>query len=176
MVRFMPAKAPYVNKKNGAAHWSLARLVDRFYYSRFNRDNLCGLSEGEDIDNSRQHRLYNKADLEEVFKLFFEYLEWAIIEENLGKIRLTNNMDITRTSSKPKLKRANIVDQIKTKDRVKDREYYVTPGKYKYELNLNGEAWERIKALREKDPELTEIKKNLQKEADERNKNEGITN
>ena len=168
--------APYINKKNNSQYWYLPRLVDRFYYSHFNRDPLCGLEEGEEYDDSRQHRLYNKSDVKEVLELFFKFLEWIIPEENLGKLYLSDCISLERVSKLPTVRRATIVDVIKTKGKAKDRELYVTHGRYTWKMNVTGDMYERQKKLRDTDPEFIAKKEELQKSVDERNKNEGNSN
>ena len=173
----MPSnKKPSINKKNGSQYWFLNRLIDRFYTSRFNRDSLCGLEEGEDIDNSRKNRLYNKSDVKEVLELFFKYLEWVIPEENIGKIYLSDCIEIERCPSLPRIKKANIVDVIMSNNRAKEGELYITYGKYNWRLNVTGEMFDRLREVQEKDPEFIERREELQKALDERNKNEGSTN
>lgn len=177
MVRFVPlSENGYQNKKNGSQYWYLNRMIDRFYCSRFNRDNLHGLAEGEDIDNSRSHRLYNKADIKELVHKFFDFMEWVIPEENLGKIYLSDNMTLVREPKLPMIRRANIVDVIKTKGLRKEREQYVTNGRYIWTLEVTGPMWDKLRELQEKDPEFIARREELQKKVEERNRDEGIEN
>lgn len=165
-----------ISKKNGSKYWTLNRLVDRFYYSRFNRDNLHDPAEGEDINNSRSHRLFNKTDIKELLHLFFDYMEWAIPEENLSRIYLTDNMMLERTSRLPTVRRANIVDEIKTKGEKKSGELYVTYGRYIWTVEMTGDLWERQREVQAKDPEFIAKREELQKSVEERNRNEGKGN
>ena len=172
-MRFMPYnETGKISKKNGSKYWTLNRMVDRFYCSRFNRDNLHGLAEGEDIDNSRSHRLFNKADIKELLHLFFDFMEWVIPEENLSKIYLTDNMMLNRSSKLPTVRRSNIVDQIKTKGLRPIGELYVTNGRYIWTLEMTGSLWERHREVQAKDPEFIAKREELQKSVEERNRNE----
>lgn len=162
-----------ISKKNGSKYWTLNRMVDRFYYSRFNRDNLHDPAEGEDIDNSRTHRLFNKTDIKELLHLFFDYMEWVIPEENVSKIYFTENMMLNRSSRLPTIRRSNIVDQIKTKGQRKIGELYVTNGRYVWTMEMTGSLWERHRDVQAKDPEFIAKREELQKIVEERNRNEG---
>ena len=155
---------------NGAKKWTLNSLVDRFYTSRFNRDNLHDPAEGEDIDNSRLYRLYNKSDVKELMHIFFEYFEWVVSEENLCKVYLTKNMSFIRETRLPTVKRANIVDEIRSPNRAKAGELYVTRGKYLWTIYFSGEPHEKQRELQFSDPEFIAKYEELQKKVDERKK------
>lgn len=161
---------PKSNKKNGSQYWTLNALVDRFYTSRFNRDNMHDPAVGEDIDNSRLYRIYNKRDVKELLHIFFDFFEWVINEENLGKIYLTDNLTLVRESKMPTIRRANIVDVLRSPDRAKEGELYVSRGKYLWTLFFSGEAFSRMRDLQFQDPEFKERYDSLEKEANERNR------
>ena len=163
---------PKQNKKNGSQYWTLNSLVDRFYTSRFNRDNMHDPAEGEDIDNSRMYRIYNKSSIKELLHTFFDFFEWVINEENLGRIYLSENMTLMRESKMPQIRRANIVDVLRSPDRAKEGELYVTRGKYIWTLFLSGNAFSRMRELQFRDPEFKEKYDELEIEAAERNKME----
>lgn len=158
-----------INKKNGSRYVSIKQLVDIFYTSRFNRDQYHGLAEGEDIDNSRLYRLYNKSDLLELMELLAQFFEWAIIEKNIGKIYITKDLCLIRESSKPRLKKANFIDVQRLGDKVEDGKYYITSGKYKYSLFFTDEAFERLKKLQENDIEFIQTIEELKPLLEEKN-------
>lgn len=160
------------NKKNGSRYVTLSQLVDMFYVSRFNRDNLHGLDEGEDIDNSRKHRIYNKSDVKELMEIFFEFFEWAVNEKNIGKIYMTKNISFIRNSIMPRLKYATKMDEICLYGGgCKAGEYYITNGRYTWQMYVEGDMYQKMKELWEKDPEFVQKKKELIPELEEKNKN-----
>lgn len=163
---------PKTNKNNGSRYFTLNSLVDRFYTSRFNRDNKHGLSEGEDIDNSKIHRIYNKGDVKDLLHSFFDFFEWVINAENISKVYLTRNLLLERESKMPTVRRANIVDELRSPNRAKAGELYVTRGKYIWTLWLSGDAYEKMRELQHKDPEYMAKYAELQKSVDERNAND----
>lgn len=160
------------SKKNGSRYVTLSQLVDMFYVSRFNRDNLHGLDEGEDIDNSRKHRVYNKSDVKELMIVFMEFFEWVVNEKNLGKIYLSDNVTLVRESTPPRIKYATKMDELcKPEGGCKAGEYYVTCGRYVWQMWLEGDAFKKMKELWMKDPEFTDIREKLIPEMEEKNKN-----
>lgn len=163
---------PKLDKKNGSTFWTLKELVGRFYKSRFNRDNMHDPKENENIDNSMYYRLYTKGDILEIVQNFAQFLEWVIIEENIGRIYLTDNIKIKRESKMPNIRRANIIDQIKTKGRATIGEQYVTHGRYDWVLEITGDPWYQLRQIQEKDPEFIAKREELQKVVEERNRNE----
>ena len=167
---------PQINKKNNSQYWTLNTLVDRFYTSRFNRDNMHCLNAGEDIDNSRAYRVYNKGDVKELIQLFTDYLAWVINAENVSKIRLSEDIALIRETKTPKLKRANIVDEIITNGRVKAGQLYVTNGKYAWTMFLSGDTYEKMTELTTKDPELARLREEAQKRLEERIKKDESNN
>lgn len=163
----MPNKT---NKNNGSKYWTLGELADRFYTSRFNHDEMHDWGEDEDIDNSRQHRLYNKGDTKNLIKKFAAYFEWVLCEENLSRIYITDNITLIRESKLPKVRRANRTDVIRRKGDVKAGEYYVTQGKYSWLMWTKGELMDRMREVQAKDPEFIERVEIKKIEAEERNK------
>ena len=163
---------PVQDKKNGSYFWTLKELVRRFYKSRFNRDNYNDPKENENIDDSIYYRLYAKSDLLEIIENFMDFLEWVIVEENISRVYLTRNMKLVRESKMPLIRRANIIDQIKTKGRATAGEQYVTHGRYDWVVETSGELWHKLKEIQEKDPEFIAKREELEKVVEERNKNE----
>lgn len=167
---------PFTNEANGSHYWNLNQLAHRFYYSRFNRDNMHDPKEGEDINNSRMYRLYNKSDIKELLHSFAEFLEWVIPEENLGKIYLTDNMVLVRRTQYPYIKRANDVIAAATqrggREPMISGRSYIFSGKYVWNLDMSGELAEKMEEVMSKDPQFMAFKEKLQKELEERNKKE----
>ena len=163
---------PVQDKKNGSYFWTLKELIRRFYKSRFNRDNYNDPKENENIDDSIYYRLYAKSDLLEIIENFMDFLEWAIVEENISRVYLTKNIKLVRVSKMPLIRRANIIDEIKTKGRAKAGKQYVTHGRYDWVLEISGEPWYQLKKIQEKDPEFIAKREELEKVVEERNKNE----
>ena len=159
-----------VNQKNGSLYITLSQLIDVFYTSRFNRDSLHSLVEGEDIDNSIKHRLYNKRDLKELMPLFIEFLEWVINEKNLGKIYLSKDLTLVRESTLPSLRYTTKFDE-KAFKRNKEGEYYISTGKYRWMMYVTGDTFAKMKELWLKDPQFEEIIKELTPKMEEKNKN-----
>lgn len=148
------------NKKNGSIMLSLNQLVDLFYVSRFNRDNLHSLEDGEDIDDSRKHRIYNKSSVKELMALFVDFFEWVINAKNISKVRITNDITLIRESTLPKIRRANAFEEKAIKNGSKAGEYYITHGKYIWRLWIDGETYKKMSELRINDPEfIAEIEK-----------------
>ena len=145
-------------------------LVDMFYTSRFNRDNMHDAAEGEDINNSRRHRLFNKKDIKELMSLFCEFFQEALIEENLGKIYITKDITLVRDTTAPRLKYANGFDEQYNPDLCKAGEWYVTTGRYNWKLWIDGDTFKRIKSHWMEDPMLIEKREELRPEMEERNK------
>lgn len=168
---------PKTNKKNGSQYWTLNNLVDKFYTSKFNRDNMHDPAPGEDINDSRLYRIYNKSDVKDLIHLLADYFEWAIGEENVSKLYITDNITLERETRLPTVRRANIVDELRSPERVKTGEIkagklYVTRGKYAWVMNLTGGTFQKMRELQYKDPEFIEKYEELQKSVDERNKND----
>lgn len=161
---------PFTNKENGSQYWTLNYLGHRFYYSKFNRDNLHDLKEGEDINYSRMYRLYNKTDIKELLHHLADYLEWALVEENLGKIYITDNIELVRKPVLPYVRRANQIEEIVTKGGRKAGICYLNSGKYTYQLTVAGDLEEKLADLAEKDPQFIKKKEELQSVLEERNK------
>lgn len=159
------------NKRNGSKEWTIGQLVDRFYTSRFNRDNLFDPKPGEDIENSIKHRLYNKSDVKELMKVFAEFFIWAINAENIGKIYLSKEVVLVRESKLPRLKKANNIDAQYLGDKVEPGKYYITDGRYAWLLWLTGDTFKKMQELRALDPEFIAAKEQLLPEMEERNKN-----
>lgn len=160
------------SKKNGSKYLSLSQIVDGFYPSRFNRDNLCDPDKGEDIDNSIKHRLYNKKDVKELMGLLAQYFEWAINTKNISRVYLTDNIMLIRDSKLPRIKYATDIDvKCLGEDKCKPGEYYITDGNYAWSMWLTGDAYKAMQALRDSDPEFIQVKKELQPLLEEKNKN-----
>lgn len=160
-----------INKKNGSMYVTRNHLVDMFYVSRFNRDNLHDLVEGEDIDNSRHYRLYNKSDVKELMSLFFSFFEWVINAKNLSKIYLTDDITLIRESTLPRVKYATMVDEQHMPDECRAGEYYITRGRYIWRLWIEGETFQKMKELYSVDPEFIKLREDLIPEMEEKNKN-----
>ena len=161
---------PYKSKKNGSEYWTINALVDRFYTSRFNRDNLHDPSPGEDIKNSRSHRLYNKSDIHDIAHLFSEFIEWVLPEENISKLYLSDNLTLVRKTRYPKIKRANSVDASRLNGKVQIGELYVTRGKYYWVVETGSDFTQIMYDLKNKDPEVAAKYAELEKEVEERNR------
>ena len=130
--------------RGGYKHYTLKQIVRRFYYSRFNRDPYEPAVNGEDIDNSRKFRLYNKQDIEEVIKLFVDFLEWALAEDNIEDINLSTNLSLYRDVELPKIKFANEMDRRIKKNIPDGDNYYITSGRYIYRLRYTNEVKDRL--------------------------------
>lgn len=150
---------------------TMGKLVDMYFVSRFNRDNLHDPAEGEDIDNSRLHRIYNKKDIKELMSSFCEFFEWVINEKDISKIYISKNMSLIRESSPPRLKYATKFDEICTNNQCKAGEYYITNGRYNWKLWVEGETFEKMKNLWMRDPEFIRMREELVPEMEEKNKN-----
>lgn len=161
----------WTNAKNGSIYITLNQLVDMFYVSRFNRDNMHDVAEGEDIDNSRQHRVYNKSDVKELLSLFSEFFCWAINEKNISKIRVCDKLSMVRESSLPKLKYATAFDELCSPGQCKAGEYYITNGRYSWTLWFDGDTFQKMKDLWMNDPEFLAKKEELKPQMEEKNKN-----
>lgn len=160
-----------VTRKNGSQYITLNKLVDMFYTSRFNRDNMHDVAEGEDIDNSIKHRIYNKKDVKEMLAIFAEFFEWAINSKNISKLYITKNITLYRESVPPKIKYATKMDEVFKHGEVKAGDYYITPGKYLWRLWVEGEALDEMRKLQDTDSEFIRIKEELTPEMEEKNKN-----
>lgn len=158
-------------KKNGSIYITLNKLVDMFYVSRFNRDNLHDPAEGEDIDNSYKYRIYNKKDVKEMLAIFAEFFGWAINEKNISKLYITKDITLYRESVPPKIKYATKMDEVFKHGEVKAGDYYLTPGKYMWRLWIEGDTLDRMRELQESDSEFIRIKEELTPEMEEKNKN-----
>lgn len=158
------------NKKNGSKLWGINQLVDRFHKSSYNRDNSYALEPGEDINNSSRHRLYNKGDVKELLKIFAEFFQWIINEDNVSKIYITKDITLIRESKLPRIKMATCVDVQRFGDKVEDGKYYITDGKYAWSMWLTGDAFKAMQKLRDSDPEFINQKKELQPVVEEKNK------
>ena len=159
------------SKKNGSRFITLSQLVDMFYVSRFNRDNLHDLVEGEDIDNSRKYRIFNKADVKELMEVFCDFFEWVINAKNIGKIYITKDISLVRESTLPRLKYATGMDEVYLPNECKAGEYYITHGRYMWRLWIEGDTFQKMKELWMKDPEFLKTREELTPEMEERNKN-----
>ena len=148
-----------------------------FYRSKFNRDNLCGPEEGEDIDNSCRHRLYRKEDLTEIVTQFFDFLVWALTTQDIGRVSFTDNMDLFRDDTEPRVKYATKFDEKAIKNGSKAGEYYITPGRFEWKIWFKGQAfddlknlWLNNKAYQAKREELKPLLEEKNKIAREKNK------
>lgn len=161
-----------VNTNNGSNYFTLKELISKFYKSKFNRDNCHDLGKNEDINNSARYRLYAKSDIAEIIQNFAEYIEWAIVEENIGRVCFTKDIRLARKSKLPVIKTANKLGQRLTNGRSSAGEQFVTHGKYIWRLEITGELRKRLKEVENNDPEIKARREELQKEVEERNKNE----
>lgn len=159
-----------VNKKNGSLYVTLGHLIDMFYVSRFNRDNKHDPAKDEDIDNSYKYRIYNKSDVKELMKLFMDFFEWVINEKNIGKIYLSKNLTLLRDVTLPRIKYANAMDA-KYNPECTEGEYYITHGRYEWRLWLDNEAYDKMREIVVKDPELIKRTEELIPLLEEKNKN-----
>ena len=150
-------------------YWSLKNLVHRFYTSRFNREPDCDLAEGEDIDNSRKFRMYNKGEVLELLELFCDFFQWVIVEENISKVYLSKDIYLIRESILPRVKRATQVDCICVGGDLNIGDYYVTHGKYTWKMWIGGDVYKRLKELASKDPQMIELRKEFDVIAEEKN-------
>lgn len=159
------------NPKNGSKYITLIQLIDMFYVSHFNRDNMHDLAEGEDIDDSHLYRIYNKSDVKELMALFFQFFEWAINEKNIGKVYLTKDITLVRESTLPRVKYATVIDEQHLPGECKAGEYYITRGRYVWRLWIDGETFSKMKELQSRDPEFAKLREDLIPEMEEKNKN-----
>lgn len=159
------------NPNSGARYVTLNQLVDMFYVSRFNRDNMHDLAEGENIDDSHKYRLYAKKDLKELIPLFVDFFQWVINEKNLGRIYLTDDIKLIRESTMPRLKYATGFDEQYDPTQCKAGEWYVTNGRYVWRLWIEGDTFKKMKELWMKDPEFIKKRAELRPEMEERNRN-----
>ena len=177
MVRSVASAA--ANKKNNpnetVVGWTLNKFINGFYRSRYNRDNMHDLAEGEDENDSKMYRIYNKGDLKDVAEAFLQYLEWLIIDSGIGvnRIYLATGISLRRETRLPHINRANEVDIMKRKgdDGVKVGDYYITKGKYTWYLDITGEPFKRMKESQKYDPAFIAKVAELQPIVDERNAN-----
>lgn len=146
-------------------------LVDMFYTSRFNRDNKHDPAEGEDINNSRKYRLYNKKDVKELLALFCEFFQEALVEENLGKVYITDDLTLVRDATMPRPKYATTFDENYNPELCKAGEWYVTTGRYNWKLYVDGDTFKKLRQLWLKDPVLIEKREELKPVVEEKNKN-----
>lgn len=165
-----------INKKDGSCYVTLHQLAVLFYRSRFNRDNLCDLEEGEDIDDSGLHRIFLKRDIEELFDKFGDFFEWAINAKNMSRIVLTPNVKLIREKKLPRLKLANMFDQVRLPGVAENGKYYITKAKYNWILELTGDAQDKMIEVKEKDPEVIAMRESLLPEMEEKNRNVGKKN
>ena len=169
-------RAKAIVRKEGQYYLTLGQFVDFFYTSRFNRDNLHGLAEGEDIDNSIKHRIYNKKDVKELLEVIGEFLEWLIIEKNVARIRISKDITIMRETTLPRIKYATGLDERYTSNECKEGEYYITNGRYNWTLRIEGETFEKMRDKWKNDPNLVKIKEDLVPELEEKNRNARANN
>lgn len=160
---------PYINKDNGSEYWTLYKMVKRFYTSRFNRDPYREPIEGEDIDNSTRYRVYGMTAVRELLEIFIQYFQWVIIEENVSKVYLSDDLVLIRESILPRVKPATQVDVFCASGEVKDGDYYVTPGKYTWKMWVQGDTFKGLKELSLKDPQMERLRKELAPIAEEKN-------
>lgn len=171
-VRFVPAsKILGYKRKNGSINISGKQLAYMFYRSKFNRDNLCGTEDGEDINDSCKHRLYTNEDLKEIMILFFDFLAWALTTKNLGRINITNDMSLIRMDTEPRVKYATTFDENVVKNGSKAGEYYITPGRYEWKIWFKDQAFEDLKNLWMNDPYFVKKREDLIPEMEEKNRN-----
>ena len=162
-----------VHNKSGASKVTINWLVDRFYTSRFNRDNMNSLSPGEDINNSRKHRLYNKKDIKDVISLFAEFFAWVITEENICNVSIVSGLNLIRDSQIPRIRKATKVDKRMMNtvgEDVTPGKYYVTRGRYSWRMWLSGDMYKNMMRLWEKDSERIEAIERLVPEMEEKNR------
>lgn len=163
---------PAINKKNGSKYLSVNQLIDGFYKSRYNRDNFYDLAEGEDIDNSYKHRLYNKGDVKELVALLIQYFEDAIIKQNISRVYISDDIMLIRDSILPRIKYATDVDvRCLGSDKCESGKFYITDGNYAWSMWLSGDTYKAMQALRDTDQEFIKIKKDLKPVLEEKNKN-----
>ena len=136
-----------------AKHYTINQLISRMYTSRFNRDMEVPLFKDEEFDNSKKSRIYNKKDMLDLIKLFFDFFEWVIVEDNVDYVRLSKNLYLRREPKMPKLKKANIVDKIMLGDEVEVGKYYATKGRYSWKMWTENEVFKSMQRLWEGDPE-----------------------
>lgn len=164
----MPRNNGLTTRKN-SKFVTVNMLVDMFYTSRFNRDNMHDLAEGEDINNSRKHRLYNKKDIKELLSHFCEFFQDALISENLGKVYVSEDLTLVRDATMPRVKYANSFDENYNPDICKAGEWYVTTGRYNWKLYVDGETFKQLRQLWRKDPVLMEKREELRPIVEEKN-------
>lgn len=157
------------NEKDGSLYLSVKQLASLFFRSRFNRDNLNDLMKDEDIDDSSHSRIYNKKDIEELSALYAEFFEWVINAKNVSRIYITPNVVLKRTKKLPRLKLANMFDQVRLPGIATAGEYYITKAKYYWEMELTGDAQKKMIEVKEKDPEVIAAREELKPQLEEKN-------
>ena len=150
---------------------SLNQFIEKFYRSKFNRDDREELCEGEDINNSSKYRIFARADVVELVSMLEEYLEWFLVNENYDYIYLSSNLVLYRDLDFPRIKKANIYDvNICAQEGVKEGDFYVTHGKYNWMLLPANEIKTSLFKAVEKDVRRNIVADDLRKVAEERNK------
>lgn len=160
-----------IKQQNGSKYVTLKQLVKKFYVSRFNRDNMHDPAEGEDINNSRKFRIYNLSDVRDLMEIFIDYCEWAINEENISRINLSENLILIREATEPKLRYATSLDAKYIHKNCKEGQYYITDGRYDWILYVKGEPFAKMKEMWMKDPVFLQRKEELKPIMEEKNKN-----
>ena len=158
-------------KKNGSSYVTLNQMADMFYVSRFNRDNLHDPAEGEDINDSRKYRIYNKKDVKELLAVFAEFFQWVINEKNISKIYFSKDITMVRESTPPKIKYATGMDEVYLPGECKAGEYYITTGRYVWRFWVEGETFQKMRELWKNDSEFLRIKEELTPVMEEKNRN-----
>ena len=158
-------------KKNGSVTITGKQLAYMFYRSKFNRDNLCGTEDGEDINDSCKHRLYANNDLKEIMNLFFDFLTWALTSKNISRVNFTNGMSLIREETEPRVKYITRYEQNVIKNGRKAGEYYITNGRYEWKLWFGGQSFEDLKNLWMNDPCFIKKREELAPILEEKNKN-----
>lgn len=150
---------------------SFNQFVDKFYRSKFNRDDREDLREGEDINNSSKYRLYSKDDVIELLTMLEKYLEWFLVNEDYDYIYLSKNLVLYRDLDFPRIKKANIYDvNICAKDDVKEGDFYVTHGRYNWMFLTANEIKKSLFDAVERDVRRNIVANDLEIVAKERNK------
>lgn len=161
-------------EQNGYKQYTFKQIIQKFCYSRFNRDPYVPTAPGEDINNSRRYRLYNKADVMELFSLFVEFLEDLLKTESVEDISISSNLTLYREVELPKIKSVSSMDRKLKPDIPEGDTYYITCGRYEYKLRYSGEVKEKLYEKWEEDPRRKKRVEELLPELEQKNK--GVKN
>ena len=152
------------------SNYTMKQIASKFYSSRFNRDPYVPVDEDEDVNNSRRYRLYNKDDIIELTRLFVEFFEDLISSENVESIHFSKNIVLLRDAKLPVLKNVTAMDRKMSPHIPKGDNFYVSRGRYVYQMDYRNEVRDGLDDLWEDDPRRKRRLEELMPECEKRNK------